>query len=152
MPQAGEDILIKASAAQCVELAALNNLASLEHLEAKLTVKTHGRELHVRGLITALVHYTCVVTLEPFPATISEKVNVTFAPPSSQRVHRHLDLSFGDEAPEDLVDGEADVGALVQEFFQLALDPYPRKPGVTFSAEAPETAPAPQDNTPRGQA
>ena len=43
-----------------------------------------------------------------------------------------------EDEPDPLIDGKIDLGALAAEFFALGLDPYPRKPGVSF--EAPEDA------------
>ncbi len=132
VPQAGEEVHIEASQEQREALATLNKLAAVNSLQATLTVKPRGKELHVRGTIAAEVVYTCVVTLETFPAIIAEKINAIFAPRDDEDVHKHVDLSFNASEPEMLVDGRADIGALAQEFFQLALVPYPRKPGVNF--------------------
>ena len=43
------------------------------------------------------------------------------------------------DAPDPLIDGKIDIGALATEFVALGLDPYPRKPGVTF--EPPSDGP-----------
>ena len=50
-----------------------------------------------------------------------------------------------DESDTDpIVDGKIDLGALAAEFFALGLDPYPRKPGVSFeSPEEPEATVSP---------
>ena len=37
------------------------------------------------------------------------------------------------EPPDEIVNGQIDLGALTAEFLALGLDPYPRKPGVDFS-------------------
>jgi hypothetical protein len=131
VPQAGEVFHIVANEAQRTALTKLNKLAGLTRLEAFLTVRPRGKDLHVRGAVTADVVYNCVRTLEPFLASVVEKIDITYAPPQGKQ-HKHVDLSFGDSAPENLVGGQADIGALVQEFFQLALDPYPHKPGTSF--------------------
>ncbi len=39
-----------------------------------------------------------------------------------------------------LIGDAVDVGAVVSEFFTLALDPYPRKPGAEFVEPAPDAA------------
>ena len=50
-------------------------------------------------------------------------------------------FSIADEdEPDPIIDGKIDLGALAAEFFALGLDPYPRKPGVSF--ESPEEAEA----------
>jgi hypothetical protein len=41
----------------------------------------------------------------------------------------------GDEPPDEITDGQIDLGALAAEFLMLGLDPYPRKPGADFSFE-----------------
>ena len=52
-------------------------------------------------------------------------------------------LALGDapDAPEPIVDGLVDLGALVAEFLALGLDPYPRKPGVAFVEPTPLAEP-----------
>jgi uncharacterized metal-binding protein YceD (DUF177 family) len=48
-----------------------------------------------------------------------------------------LDLDpEGDDPPEVLADDKVDLGAYVVEDLSLAIDPFPKKPGVEF--EAPE--------------
>ena len=37
------------------------------------------------------------------------------------------------EPPDEIVNGQIDLGAITAEFLVLGLDPYPRKPGVDFS-------------------
>ena len=37
--------------------------------------------------------------------------------------------------PDEIMDGQIDLGALAAEFLVLGLDPYPRKPGADFSFE-----------------
>ena len=40
------------------------------------------------------------------------------------------------DAPEPLVGGSIDLGAIASEFLMLAIDPYPRKAGVVFEPPA----------------
>ena len=37
------------------------------------------------------------------------------------------------DTPDPIINGEIDVGAVALEFLVLALDPYPKKPGVAFA-------------------
>ncbi|MES2906207.1 MAG: DUF177 domain-containing protein [Pseudomonadota bacterium] len=130
VPAAGEIVVIEARPQQREALAKLGNLDGIESLKAELNVKPRGKELRVRGKIFADVVYTCVRSLEPFTHHLEEKVDVSFASPQAQA--KNVDLSFGDDMPEELVDGQARLGALVQELFLLALDPYPHKPDAAF--------------------
>jgi hypothetical protein len=41
------------------------------------------------------------------------------------------------EPPDEIVNGQIDLGALTAEFLALGLDPYPRKPGVDFDYRDP---------------
>jgi hypothetical protein len=47
-----------------------------------------------------------------------------------------------DEPPEVLVDGVADLGAVLGEFLLLGIDPYPRKPDAVFAPSAEAEAEA----------
>jgi hypothetical protein len=41
-----------------------------------------------------------------------------------------------EDAPEPLIDGRIDLGAIATEFLLLGIDPYPRKPGAVFQPPA----------------
>ena len=47
--------------------------------------------------------------------------------------------------PDPIVGGRIDFGALTAEFLALGLDPYPRKPGVSFEAVQAGEDPRPFD-------
>lgn len=66
------------------------------------------------------------------------KARATKAPPPSFPSHEEED------PPEPIVDGRLDLGALAAEFMALGLDPYPRKPGVSFKPV--EEDPEPDDS------
>ena len=96
------------------------------------------------GAVHGELTQVCVVSLEPFPATVDEEIDVRFAPRSDDEAARGAPkepetFSMADEdEPDPIVDGKIDLGALAAEFFALGLDPYPRKPGASF--ESPEEA------------
>ena len=83
--------------------------------------------------------------LEPFESEINAEVAADFAAEVKKSAPRRgraqgteavddLSQSFAAQldAPDPIVDGRMDVGALIEEFLILSLDPYPRKPGVRF--------------------
>ena len=80
---------------------------------------------------------TCVVTLEPFEAEVAEPVELRFADLPEAALDggepRVVEVAEED-APDPIVSGRIDLGALTAEFLALGLDPYPRKPGVAFDA------------------
>ena len=148
LPRDGQTVTIEASPAEREALASLYGLPAIAALTATLRLEPTGRGgARVTGAVRGEFTQTCVVSLEPFAATVDEPVDVRFAPEregdSARRPAREtLTLSLADEDdPDPVIDGKIDLGAIVAEFFALGLDPYPRKPGVKFVAAADEAAP-----------
>jgi hypothetical protein len=149
LPRDGQVVRIEADAAERAALAALNGLPEIASFAARLDVKRASRgAVRVTGAVRAKLTQVCVVSLEPFETTVEEPIDVRFAPAAGERApHRRSGdegaFSIGDEdEPDRIVDGRIDLGALAAELFALALDPYPRKPGVAFGPMAVESAPA----------
>jgi len=143
LPRGGLEQAIEANPQERAALAALNRLPNIERLNARFEIVKWGRGVDVQGELTARVTQTCVVSLEPFDVDIDEPIAVRFLPPDAKPPQPTLaahDLEEED-APDPLIDGRIDLGAIASEFLTLALDPYPRKPGVAF--EPPGDAPAP---------
>jgi len=135
LPRDGLTQKIEATPAERVALAADNDLADIAKLTAEFVIKRSGKGVRVVGTVHAEVSQTCVVSLDPFPVTIDESIDVRFAQEVRDRPGR--------AEPEVVaLDAEDALGALAAEFMALALDPYPRKPGVEF-APPPEEAPDP---------
>jgi len=92
--------------------------------------------VRLTGRIRAKVVQECVVTLDPVPAVIDEKFDRGFLPfddlySEDKAGSEHeivADRDLGD-IPEELSD-PLDIGEIVAEEFGVALDPYPRKPGL----------------------
>lgn len=120
-------------------VAAGYGLVAVTELVADLEVRPWAKDgFEVTGRITADIVQTCSVTLDPFNAQIDEPVSIRFSPHATeQRTRRSADSEDEEEgtdldAPDPLTGSSIDLGAVVLEFFALGLDPYPRKPGVTF--------------------
>ncbi len=142
----GLDVTVEANPEERDALARLLALPAVHALTGRFLVTGSPRRLKVVGRIDASVRQICVVTLEAFDAEVGESVDVTFAEPSpaADTAHRQTELSLGRDLPDDIVDGKIDLGALTAEFLALGLDPYPRRPGVSFayeSDEQPEASP-----------
>jgi uncharacterized protein DUF177 involved in 23S rRNA accumulation len=139
LPREGETVAVEASPAEREALAAFLGLPAIGVLTATLRLVPEGRGgARVTGAVHGECTQTCVVSLEPFPATVDEAVDVRFAPraaasPGAPRETQTASLEEEDE-PDPLIDGKIDLGALAAEFFALGLDPYPRKPGVIFDS------------------
>ena len=109
-------------------------LLDLSRLQAELEIEqTHnGKMLAVTGSFSADVVQQCVVTLEPLPNRVEASIDALFAPASLlERGAGPPNTEAGEEDdPEPYVNGQIDLGELVAQHFGLALDPYPRKPGI----------------------
>lgn len=154
LPKAGLPVVIEADERQRRALAEAHGLLSVERWRADLLVTGWKRNgVKVAGSVTADIVQECVATLDPLPATIESDVSGLFFPEDS-RIGRDgfshggeivLDPE-GDDAPETFTGSTIDVGALAEEFFGLAIDPYPRKPDAavpTASGPPAEDKPSP---------
>jgi hypothetical protein len=146
LPQKGMPVELVADEAQRQALAAAHGLMSVESWQAELVVARWKRNgVRVSGHVAAAITQQCVVTLEPLPATISEEVSAIYFPEDSKlgRFGFHSEgeihlAAEGPDSPETFSGDTIDVGALAEEFFALAIDPYPRKPGVSLDPVEPE--------------
>ena len=147
VPEGGLDMTVTANDAERAGVAAELGLLHVAALEGTFEVERRsGGRFQVLGQVEATVTQTCVVTLEPFESTLEQPVDVTFAP--AQRDHDGAGRSnrsaakrmvIGgagehdpDDPPDPMYDDTIDLGVVASEFLALALDPYPRKPGVSF--------------------
>jgi uncharacterized metal-binding protein YceD (DUF177 family) len=123
---------IVANEIERARLAERFGLLALDRLAATLQLKrSRSGVIRVTGRFEAEVVQACVVTLEPVPARVSESFAVAFGPstvaPAGEVVIVDLDE---DDPAEELVDDRIDLGEVVAQQLAVALDPYPRAPGV----------------------
>ncbi|MGE0233125.1 MAG: DUF177 domain-containing protein [Flavobacteriaceae bacterium] len=128
VPPQGLKRRFNADAAQRAALARRYGLEAVESFEGEVELRPWRREgLAATGRVEAKVVQRCVVTLEPVDNAIGEDIDVRFDPePGTAPVDAE------DDPPEPMVAGRADIGRIVEEFFALGIDLYPRKPGVVF--------------------
>ncbi|MDO9442458.1 MAG: YceD family protein [Beijerinckiaceae bacterium] len=147
---------VKATQAECAAMAEAFGLPHVASLTAEYSVRKQGRIVTVRGRLKARLTQNCVVTLEPFESDISDEVEMTYAPESIvaeawarlAREEASGHSSPADDPPDLIVDGRIDLGALTAEALALALDPYPKKPGVEFELPEGESAADKADDSP----
>ncbi|MBX3581115.1 MAG: DUF177 domain-containing protein [Rhizobiaceae bacterium] len=149
LPQKGMQIRIEADQDQRQKLAEAHGLLAVERFAAELHVAPWKRNgVKVSGKVDADITQQCVVTLEPVEAKIREDVQGLFLPDDSKLGRLgfeeggeiHLDAD-GPDSPETFSGDTIDVGALAEEFFGLAIDPYPKKPGVALPLPGDEETP-----------
>jgi hypothetical protein len=134
--ETGRHVELVADGETRAAIAALAEVAGLPRLAAEFDVTRHGRNgLRVVGHVSATVEQTCVVTLEPIESLIDEPIDLVFVP-SATPASEVGEVEMAPDAPEELVDGAVDLGAIAIEFLILGIDPYPRKEGAVFEAPA----------------
>ena len=135
---------IEAKAEERQALAVRLKLVAINQLKAtvRLWRLDGSRKVRVRGRLWADVVQSCVVSLEPVPAQVDEEFGALFAPLSLIEAERAdgvlgdlvLDpFAIDEDLPEPIAEGGIDIGELTAQHLSLALDPYPRRPGVVFA-------------------
>lgn len=145
VPPEGLDLDIDATPVECASLARHNALPAVHALHAELRARRwRGDGLEIDGELRARIRQTCVATLEEFDSEIVEPIHMRFAPPldetprSRRRHEEATEITLDEDPPDPLIGGGVDLGAVISEFFTLALDPYPRKPGAHFVEPKPD--------------
>ncbi|MGZ3278780.1 MAG: YceD family protein [Caulobacteraceae bacterium] len=134
---------LEADAATRARIAKALGLDALHSLTAVMKVSPWLDGVQIDGQWRARVGQTCGVTLEPFESDLEGEIHLRALPQGSaalggaDEAGGELDLDpEGEDPPEVLADDKIDLGAYLVEDLSLAIDPFPKKPGVEF--EAPE--------------
>ncbi|EIG63302.1 uncharacterized metal-binding protein YceD (DUF177 family) [Bradyrhizobium sp. JR4.1] len=151
IPDTGLHRKLEASAAERQAMAETAGLREVVSVQADFdVVPKSGNRIQVTGHVRARIGQTCVVTLDPMESEIDEEVDLIFAPEAEVRRLADLmeegqdDQEQVADPPEAIVNGIIDLGRLATDALFLAVDPYPRKPGVVFEPEV--IAPDPEDH------
>ena len=139
LPEEGLEVEVEATEEERSALAQDIKLPAIHELRARFRLRGSERRLHVDGAVEGRISQICVVTLDPFETDVREEVEVDFAKPRGGASDQ-APLNQDYEPPDEITGGYIDVGALTAEFLALGLDPYPRKPGATFSFETADAA------------
>ncbi|WP_018633295.1 YceD family protein [Neomegalonema perideroedes] len=132
----------RAALARRFDILALDSLS----YEAELRPWRDGG-WRAKGVVRAQAAQACVVTLEPAPETIEESFARGWLParalPESKakpdsETEVYMDPELDD--PPELLGEEIDLGEVAAEVFGLALDPYPRAPGLREEGREEEGA------------
>ena len=150
VPPAGSEMRFEASAAEREALARRFDLIELRSLKGTAALRPWRRiGFALEGRFEAEVVQACVVTLDPVEEKLDERFRIHFLPAELLEAEaggagseREIVVDAdSEEPPEPILDGHIDIGEAVAEQLALALDPYPKKPGVVFGEAAPAGAP-----------
>ena len=143
---------LEADEAARARIAKALGLDALLSLTADLRAAPWLDGAQIDGVWRARVRQTCGVTLEPFESDLDGEFRVRALPegsaalggPDAAEQGGELDLDpDSDDPPDALADDKIDLGAYVVEDLSLAIDPFPRKPGVEFAAPEQPGEPSP---------
>ncbi|MEM0898388.1 MAG: DUF177 domain-containing protein [Pseudomonadota bacterium] len=155
LPHKGGSFEIELTGDELERLATFNQLLSIDNFRANIEVlrwKKYG--FRIRGLIKAELVQQCTVTLEPVPQSLSTNFEALFVPAGSKLSRPVLSESDqeliidpeGDDPPEEFEPPWLDLGGIVQEFFALAIDPWPRHPSADDAVQSASAASADHDD------
>jgi len=134
IPYGKTDESVEASADECAAIAERLGLEAMSTLSAsfELSRVENSPIIGVEGSLNADIRQLCVVTLEPFDSTVTEAFSASFTtePPTSDDGSEVVIDAALDDEPEPIVGGRIDLGELAVQMLSLALDPYPRRPGL----------------------
>jgi uncharacterized metal-binding protein YceD (DUF177 family) len=140
LSQAGEERVIAPKAGQLAGLAEWAGVERIDNFEARIALKKLSpTRFDYRAEVSAEIVQSCVVTLEPVLSHLAFSFERELHLVRS--ASRLPDEAFGPEAgeddvPEEITDTRFDIAGPVLEELALAIDPYPRAPGVAFRTES----------------
>ncbi|MDQ0562070.1 uncharacterized metal-binding protein YceD (DUF177 family) [Rhizobium mesoamericanum] len=135
------EVRLEADKRELAALAESWSVLSVDSLSAELQIGRWKRDgIRIKGRVRATIVQSCVVTLDPVQSAIDESFEQIFVPENSKLARRPANDAGemvldpdGPDLPESFTGDTIDVGEVVTEFAVLAIDPYPRKPGVEFA-------------------
>ena len=146
---AGDEVRFAADADQRQAIAKWSGVLSVEDFSATVTLrKLAPTRFGLDFIVTADIRQACVVTLEPVPAHLETRFSreLLFTGPTRRKAGAQghgpessadLVLDAGEEeGPEEIESLHFDLAGPVLEEYVLALEPYPRRPGVAFSPQS----------------
>lgn len=147
-------VSVEATEAERMALAEAYAIQSIGALSGRYSLVKRGKSILVTGTVKASITQICVMTLEPFETLIEDPVDMEFAPEALvaeawERIAKAEASGTNaplEDPPDAIVEGRIDLGALTAEALALALDPYPKKPGVAF--DAPDEPAASEGDSP----
>ena len=145
--RSGAEITLDTNAEERARIAAWADVPAVEAFGAKVQLRKHSaNRFSLDADLTADVVQECVVTLEPVKSRIEKHVHreLHLAHQTRHRPNEVIPLAAGagdDEVPEEIESLDYNLAGPLLEEFALALDPYPRAPGVEFTVPVePEPA------------
>lgn len=144
----GDDVVVTAKGDELVQLARWAEVESVTRFEGRIALRRLSTtRFSYEAELSADIVQSCVVTLDPVHAHIARKfariLLLTAGRPASGSETIVLP-SDADDSPDEIESSRYDLAIPLLEELALAIDPYPRAPGVAF--EAPVSGSAPEES------
>ena len=142
LSEGGTEVTVAANPEQRIQLAKWADIDVVDGFQALVTLRRRsGNRFAYDATLSADIVQTCVVTLEPVRShlalEISRILHLTKLPLNAKIRPQELSPAF-EEGPEEIQDTRYNIAAPLLEEFVLAIDPYPRCPGVAFEPKSDE--------------
>jgi uncharacterized metal-binding protein YceD (DUF177 family) len=141
LSQAGDEISIAPSPEDLARIARWADVEAVSSLCAKIDLrKLSPTRYTYDARLEADIVQSCVVTLEPVRSHIERSFRrELILSPTSQRVAKDIAVDvtpLDEDGREEIASLRYDLAVPVLEELALAIDPYPRAPGVAFEPPA----------------
>ncbi len=137
LSDAGYATTITASPSELERLAEWEDVEEVSLFQGEVTLKRLSQtRFRFEAKLTVEITQRCVVTLEPVRSYISREFTRQLHYTPARYPEKGGAITLGaaeDEAPEEIHSPQFDLAGPLLEEFSLAIDPYPRAPGVAFS-------------------
>ncbi|WP_428393339.1 YceD family protein [Lichenicoccus sp.] len=140
---AGFEQTIEATAEECRGLARRLGVPAVVSLRCRFCLDAHGEgRIDAAGDLRCELTRICVVSLEPFETTVSDRFVLRFVPEDAIAGGETLEIDPDAADEVGYAGGLLDLGEAACEQLALVLDPYPRMPQLGLSGvAAPEDGP-----------
>jgi uncharacterized metal-binding protein YceD (DUF177 family) len=144
LSDAGAEVTIRPGTEQRARLADWAGVNAVDDFAAQVTLRRRSaNRFSYEAELTADIVQSCVVTLEPVPSHLALRVgrtlHLTRLPQGISAADEQSPAS--DEGREEIQDSHYDLAGPLLEEFLLAIEPYPRCPGVVFEPPADAARP-----------
>jgi len=134
---AGDQVRFTAGGAERIALAHFAGVLRVDSFAALVDLKKLSpNRFRLDFTLDAGIVQACVVTLAEVPAHIQLRFDreLHFAPSLRRADETTIEVPLEDDSPEEIDSLHYDLAAPLVEEFVLAIDPYPRAPGVEFQS------------------
>ena len=138
LSDAGFETVITAAPGERAVLAQWEEVPSVERFEARVALKRLSQSrFDYRAELAVDLTQNCVVTLEPVESHIAREFRreLHYVPNHSAKKGGEITIGAAeDDTPEVIESLRFDLAGPLLEELSLAIEPYPRAPGVVFEA------------------